>query len=305
MSKEKQSVDRLIWGLQERAKELNCLYKIEELMNKPDSHIDEVCQRIIEAIPPGWQYPDKCIAEVKLEEKSYYSPDFKPTPWVQSADIVVQDEKVGEINVYYTKEMPKADDGPFLKEETKLLETIVDRLSHFIMYSRLKTVFQEYQSGKEDIIEHRASEWQVALNFLRQTDNNLFLNISRRMLNHLCWSGIDEAEQLLQDSGEGWRKEEVELADDENRPYSKRILSFSEELSDKTFAVASKYLTTEQILVNIQKWIQEARLSFLVQVANRNLPLAEVVDAIRRYHHIAKDGLLASWLRRLEREPTQ
>ena len=141
MSKEKQSIDRLIWGLQERAKELNCLYSIEEVMNKPDSHIDDVCRRIIEAIPPGWQYPDICITEIKLEGKSYYSPGFKSTPWVQSADIVVQDKKEGEINVYYTKEMPKADDGPFLKEETKLLDTIVDRLSHFIMYDRMKTVF--------------------------------------------------------------------------------------------------------------------------------------------------------------------
>lgn len=291
MNKEKQSVDRLIWGLQERAKELNCLYSIEELMNKPDSQIDEVCQRIVDAIPPGWQYPDICIAEVQLEDTSYYSPGFKPTPWVQSEDIIVQDKKVGKISVYYTKEMPKADDGPFLKEETKLLETIVDRLSHFIMYNRMKMVFQEYQSAKKDIIEHKASEWQVAINFLRQTDKNLFFNISRRMLNHLCWSGIDEAEQLLQDSSPGWKKEEIELADDENRPYHKRVLSFSEKLSEETFRIASKYLTSEQIIANIQKWIQEDRLSFLVQVANRNLPLAEVVDAIRRYHHIVPEGI--------------
>jgi pyruvate,water dikinase len=291
MTEERQSIDRLIWGLQERAKELNCLYKIEEVMNKPDSHIDDVCQRIIEAIPPGWQYPDICIAEVKLEGISYHFPDFKPTPWIQSADIIVQDKKAGEINVYYTKEMPKADDGPFLKEETKLLETIVDRLSHFIMYDRMKTVFQEYQTAKKDIIEHKTSEWQVALNFLRQTDKNLFINISRRMLNHLCWSGIDEAEQLLQDSGGGWKKEEVDITDDENRPFQKRSLAFPEKLSDETFRIASKYLTSEQILSNIQKWIQEARLSFLVQVANRNLPLVEVVDAIRRYHHISPEGI--------------
>lgn len=291
MTKNKQGIDKLIWGLQERAKELSCLYKIEEVMNKPNSDIDEVCQRIIEAIPPGWQYPDICIAEVKLEGKSYFSPNFTPTTWVQSADIVVQDKKVGEINVYYSQERPKADDGPFLKEETKLLETIVDRLSHFITYSRMKTAFQEFQTGKKDIIEHKASEWQVALNFLRQTDNNLFFSISRRMLNHLCWSGIDEAEQLLHDSGEGRRKEEAELAVDENRPNNKRVLSFSEKTSDETFRIASKYLTSEQILSNIQKWIQEERLSFLVQVANRNLPLTEVVDAIRRYHHIALEDI--------------
>jgi hypothetical protein len=291
MGREKQSVDRLIWGLQERAKELNCLYSIEELMNKPDSQIDEVCQRIVEAIPPGWQYPDICVASVNLEEKSYYSPNFMETPWVQSEDIVVQDKKVGKISVYYTKEMPKADDGPFLKEETKLLETIVDRLSHFIMYNRMKMVFQEYQIAKKDVSEHKASEWQVALNFLRQTDKDLFINISRRMLNHLCWSGIDEAERLLQDSSTGWKKEEIELSDDENRPYHKRVFSFSEKLSEETFRIASKFLTSEQIIANIQKWIQEDRLSFLVQVANRNLPLAEVVDAIRRYHHIVPEGI--------------
>ncbi|MBN1221914.1 MAG: PEP/pyruvate-binding domain-containing protein [Candidatus Aminicenantes bacterium] len=291
MSENKQTIDRLIWGLQERAKELNCLYKIEEVMNKPDSDIDEVCRGIIEAIPPGWQYPDICIARVKLGEKSYYSPGFEKTLWVQSANIQVQDKNVGEINVYYTKEMPRADDGPFLKEETKLLATIVDRLSHFIMYTRMKSVFQEYQSAKKDIIEHRASEWQVALNFLRQTDKNLYLNISRRMLNHLCWTGIDEAEQLLQDSGSGPRNEEIELEGDENRPYQKKTLSFTENLSEATFALASKYLTNAQILSNIQKWMQEARLNFLIQVANRNLPLPDLVDAIRRYHYIIPEGI--------------
>ena len=51
------------------------------------------------------------------------------------------------------------------------------------------------------------------------------------------------------------------------------------------------HLTSEQILVNIQKWIQEDRLSFLVPVINRNLPLAQVVDAVRRYHRIAAEGI--------------
>ncbi len=292
MPKDKQPIDKLIWGLQERAKELNCLYKIEELMNKPDADLDEVCRGIIEAIPPGWQYPDICVAEVNLYGKSYSSPDFSQTPWFQSAEIVVQDMKVGKISVYYTVEMPKADDGPFLQEETKLLETIVDRLSHFIMYNQMKIVFQEYKSAKKDIIEHKVSEWQVALNVMRRTDRDLFFNLSRRMLNHLCWSGIDEAEQLLQDSGAGWSREDVELADEENRPFQKRVYSFSEKLSDETFAIASKYLTSDQILADIQKWMQEDRLSFLVQVNNHNLPLADVVDAIRRYHHIAPEGII-------------
>ena len=49
--------DDLISFLQERAKELNCLYRIEEVLSKRDTDLDEVCRGIIEAIPPGWQYP--------------------------------------------------------------------------------------------------------------------------------------------------------------------------------------------------------------------------------------------------------
>jgi len=291
MGEEKQRIDRLIWGLQERAKELNCLYSIEELMNKPDADIDEVCKGIIEAIPPGWQYPDICEAEVIFEGKSYAPPRFKPTPWAQSAEVIVQEKKIGQINVYYIEEMPKADDGPFLKEETKLLETIADRLSHFILYNRMKTVFQDYHTAKKDIIEHKVSEWRVALNVMRSTDKDRFVNITKRMLNHLCWSGIKEAENLLHDSITGGAEDDTGQADDENRPYQKIASAFPEKLSDETFRIASKYLTDDQILTNIQKWIQEDRLSFLVRITNRNLLLSDVIDAIRRYHHICLEGI--------------
>jgi len=56
MSKAEENAQNLINFLQEREKELNCLYKIEEFLNNPDSKNEDVCPGIIEAIPPGWQY---------------------------------------------------------------------------------------------------------------------------------------------------------------------------------------------------------------------------------------------------------
>jgi predicted nucleotidyltransferase len=291
MNKPRKTIDDLVWGLQERAKELNCLYKIEELMNKPDARIDDICKGIVEAIPPGWQYPQICVAKLTLEGKVYYSPNFKETPWLQQADIIVQEKKVGEISVYYIEEMPRADMGPFLKEETKLLDTIVDRLGHFIMYNRMKLVFHEYQSAKRDLSEEKTEEWQVALNFLRRTDKNLYTSISRRMLNHLSWAGIREAEELLMRLDEGIRGNKEDDLDDENRPHQRRVLDFDDTRSDETFKIAAKHLSSKQILVNIQKWIQEDRLSFLVQATSKNRPLGEVVDAIRRYHRVAPEGI--------------
>ncbi|MEO0248190.1 MAG: PEP/pyruvate-binding domain-containing protein [candidate division WOR-3 bacterium] len=291
MSKGPKNVDTLLWFLSERAKELSCLYKIEELLNKPDTNLADICKGVVEAIPPGWQYPDVCVAKITIEGQSFQSANFRETPWVQFSDIRVQDKKVGRLSVYYLREMPHADDGPFLKEETKLLGTIADRLGHYLLYSRLKQAYQDIQLARVDLAAHKAEEWRVALNFLRQTNKNLFLAISRRMLNFLIWSGVQEAEKILQKSLSGPKDRTPAEADDVNRAYLMPLPVFNEKLSDETFRLAARHLTSEQILANIQKWIQEDRLSFLAQVTNRNLSLAQVVDAIRRYHHIAAEGI--------------
>ncbi|MFZ2053031.1 MAG: PEP/pyruvate-binding domain-containing protein [Candidatus Aminicenantales bacterium] len=291
MDERPKNIDTLIWSLSERAKELNCLYKIEELLNRPDTILADICKGVIEAIPPGWQYPDICVAKLTLEGHSCQSPHFQETPWVQFADVLVQDRRVGRLSVYYTAEMPHVDDGPFLKEETKLLKTIVERLGHYLLYSRMKQAYHDYQTARHDVAARRAEEWRVALNFLRQTNKNLFLNISRRMLNFLSWSGVQEAERMLQKSLAGPKARSESYPEDDNRPFQRTMPAFSEKMSDETFRLAAKHLTSEQILASIRKWIQEDRLSFLVQVTNRNLSLAQVVDAIRRYHHIAAEGI--------------
>lgn len=291
MNDEQKRTEHVIWFLKERAKELNCLYKIEEILNGPDPDLDEVCKGVVAAIPPGWQYPDICVARIDLPDRTCTSPDFKETPWAQSVDIMVQDQKVGRLSVYYTQEMPPAHDGPFLKEETRLLATIADRLSHFFMYNRMKRVFHEYQTAEEDITQHRVLEWRVALNLLRQTDNSLFLSMARRMLNLLSWSGVAEAEALLEKLGHGSREDAADVSEDDNRPLEVEAVVFSDSLSEEVFDIAARHLTGQQILDDINRWMQQERMSFLVQLLNQHLPLARVIDAIRRYQHIGQSGV--------------
>jgi pyruvate,water dikinase len=290
MNDEKISIETLIASLQERAKELNCIYKIEEFMNEPDATIDSVCEGIIKALPPGWQYPDICQAKIELNGKIYSTPDLQETEWLQFNDVVVQDKTVGRISVYYIEEMPRADNGPFLKEEAKLIETIAERLGHFIQYHHMKHVFSEMDSARKDLSRHIRSEWQVILGLLKETDKNLYLSVSHKMLNYLCWSGLPEAEALRQYTGTDRSSDDDLLAGDDNRPHRKRIFTISNELIDKIFKIASDNLSDQEILSRVQKWIQEDKLSFLVQVVNRNLSLSEVADAIRRYHYTETEG---------------
>ncbi len=287
MSDGDKPVNKMIVELQERFKELTCLYQIEELLTRPGVTIKEIFNSIIKVMPHGWQYPELCQVRISYEQVYYSLSDFKETPWVLKTNIICQGKSAGTIEVYYVKEMPGQDEGPFLKEERKLLNTISERLAHFIMQRRLEQSLSEMERIKKDILENRKAEWKVILELLGSTDQNLIMGITRKMMNYLCRSGITQACILLQnisiDIGE-------EL--DENRPVQKKVISNARELTDKTFAIAEQSLSDEEILFCIQKWIKEDKSSFLVNtLENPDSLITEIADAIRRYKQISIDDL--------------
>jgi hypothetical protein len=284
------SNERLLWALQERAKELACLYEVEELLDAAEKPLEDVFAGIIEAIPPGWQYPDICAATIEFEGRKFGPAGLVSTPWAQSADIVVQDKKVGTINVYYTEKMPDADEGPFLKEEGKLIRTIADRVGHLILHRQLRGVVQEWRHARASLAEKRPEEWRVVLNLLRRTDQDLFVRISRKMATHLAWSGIGEAQALLQGFGQDRRGDDG-VVGETNEPSQRVPLGNPLKLADEVVALAQARLSGGELLERIERWIHEDRSAFLVQtVANVQASPEEVANAIRRYLHLVPEG---------------
>ncbi len=290
MNGPKKTIDNLLWFLQERAKELNCLYQVEEILSQPDATLADVCNAIVKVIPTGFQFPDICQGSIIIADTNYRPEGFVETPWVYSATLTVQDKPIGWCSVYYKNETPLADEGPFLKEEIKLIRTIADRLGHFIMYHRIKHMFSEWQTARETLGQNRKDDWRVVLDLLRQTDKNLFLNISHKMLNHLCWSGIEEANQLMYQYNPDHTGEE-ELARDSNMPHRRRSITVvNDYISDETFRIAAAHMSDEEIFAMVQRRIQEDKLGFLSRALHQNQSLEELTDAIRRYHRIAPEG---------------
>ena len=138
MSDRVQPLNDLIHELKERAKELNCLYEVQELLSQPERSLEEISQGLIKVLPFGWQYPDVCQVMVILSGVTIQSPDLIETAWVQNANILVQEESIGSISVYYTQERPASDEGPFLKEERKLINTIADQVGFYILHQQLR-----------------------------------------------------------------------------------------------------------------------------------------------------------------------
>ncbi len=288
---------KIIEALQERAKELHCLYRVHELMNRPDVSIDEVCRSLLEVIPPGWQYPGACFARIILDEIVYEPPRAVKTPWVQRAPVVVQGEPIGAVEVYYVKAMPRADEGPFLKEERKLIDTIAERLSHFAMHRRLQSAFQNWRSEIDTLATTGRRESDYVVEFLGKTDPQLLHRIGRRMVNYLCWNGVEDAQRLLQQFATDKDSAEDTFAD--NRPLERRGSDFAREGPAEPFRMAADHLSESEILSCIEKWIKDDKAGFLIKaVENQCTPLASIVDALERYDqlHIGDDELSRSIL---------
>ena len=151
----------LIYSLNERAKELNCLYRIDEALKNIRSDLEDVFYRILKAIPPGWQYPDVCEAKIYYEDTVYKTSEFNETGWVQTSGIYIGDEKVGEIKVFYTQPVRLVEGSVFLKEEQKLLDAIALRLGNFIFHKQLDESYDKLEKA------------ETALNSLKEKDSKL------------------------------------------------------------------------------------------------------------------------------------
>ena len=111
-------------ALQERVKELTCLYSLAKLIEQPGISLEEILEGIVKLLPPAWLYPEIAAARITLDEHSYATPNFRDGGQKQSADIIVAGEPQGSVEVVYTEKRPELDEGPFLREERSLIEAI-------------------------------------------------------------------------------------------------------------------------------------------------------------------------------------
>jgi len=278
----------ILQALQERAKELNCLYRVDEVVNQQERPVEDILRDIIAILPPGWQFPDVCQARITFEDMTIELEDFQPSPWVQSAKIVVQGQVRGSVEVSYREQKPKSDEGPFLKEERKLIETVAERIANMVTQRRLKSAFMGWEAATDET-EPEKHAWRVVLDFLRGTDPVLLQRISRKLINHLSWSGILQAKELLQ-RGAFSMGAEGGGEQDENRPLRQDGSARFLDVTAEVFQIAEKHLSEAEILSLLTTWIKEEKSSFLVRaLESQDTSLGEIAEAIERHRHAGVD----------------
>jgi len=141
-------------ALRERIKELNCLYGMTQLAERYSDSIEDFLGELVDFLPPSWQYPEITCARISFKGKTFKSKGFQVTRWRQSSQIALYNETVGEVGVFYLKERPPADEGPFLHEERVLLDAIAHRIGATAMRISAEQELQEI--NKQLTVERKA-----------------------------------------------------------------------------------------------------------------------------------------------------
>ena len=144
--------------LQERIKELTALHQTARILQRADESPREVIERIVGILPAAWQYPSVTEARIQFREWAVATPRFSATPWMQSAVIAVRGGQPGLIEIAYTEERPPSDEGPFLKEERDLIDSLAEMLRSYFQHLIADEGLHEAHSLLERQVKERTEE---------------------------------------------------------------------------------------------------------------------------------------------------
>ena len=118
--------------LEESNSKLNCLYKISKVRASITFSLDDILQTIVDFIPPAIQCPDIICARIRFDPYEITTKNFKDTKWKLSQEITVNNESIGDLEVFYLEEKPELERSQFFYEARKLVKAIADNVGQIV-----------------------------------------------------------------------------------------------------------------------------------------------------------------------------
>ncbi len=138
--------------LKERVKELQCLYGVSELIERPGVSLEEVLRGTVELVPPAMQYPAIASARLLLEDTAYETERFEETPWRCVAGISVDGEPSATLEICYLEDPGSGGADPFLSEERALVDVLAERIGTIIERFRAQHALRKSEEGFRQLV---------------------------------------------------------------------------------------------------------------------------------------------------------
>ena len=139
--------------LSERIRELNCLYEISEVIDLKGRTFPEIVQGVLKLVPGITTYPDITAARLTIDGGIYLTENFQQTPWHMESEIQSRCRAVGSLEVFYLQERPLRFEGPFTREEKRLLDLIASRLGRLVSRKRAEEMLTESEQRYRSLFE--------------------------------------------------------------------------------------------------------------------------------------------------------
>jgi len=263
--------------LNERAKELECLYLIDEALTR--DCLDDILMEISELAPRGFCKYEACTVVVVLDGREYaVRPVAKNSDEIR-ADIIVDGKMRGYIMAAYPPGTFQENETVFLPQEKKLLNAIASKISNtlYIKY------YQEYFDNR--------SSWRTIIELLQDTDQNLLRHICEKMIAMLVKTNHKLVEDILIELK--WYSNDYQGEIN----YPQEILPDVEiiELSNRLFRKARSCFSDEQIYNFISLWIYQEKTYELIKVVNnKNSDVRVIAKALCQYSKAIKSNKIRS-----------
>lgn len=154
MINETNNIKTVIHTLNERTKELNCLYLIDDILQDFNSPLESIFSKLNIVIPKSMQHVDICRSIIIYNDKEYFNEPFKKTELKLSAQSLSASKTI-EVCVYYIKPVKIEHRTIFLPEEQKLINTLTEKIARYIEYCLLRETLNNKMASndtKSDII---------------------------------------------------------------------------------------------------------------------------------------------------------
>ncbi len=247
-------------ALRERIKELTCLYGIARLAAQPDLTLETVLQSITGLLPPAWLYHEVASGKIVMDGRSYTTSNFRPGGQRQTADIVVSGERRGFVEVSYLEEMPELDEGPFLKEERSLIDTVAHEVA--VIIERRQA--EEDKSRLQDQLRHAdrlATIGQLAAGVAHELNEPLGNALGFAQLAGKCPGVPQQAKEDI---------EKAVIASLRAREVIKKLMLFARRMPPKKTQVSLNRLVEEGLFFLESRFAKEN--IELVRVLSPDLP---------------------------------
>ncbi len=293
----------------ERAKELECMYAVDEVLADRQLSLHDAMQRLTEIIPAGFCCAEACRVRIALNDRTYQPPDFGEAQTLYRAPVLVNDREVGSIEVGYLPAQLGELTGELMEHEARMLRSIAGSISRLTLHSQ--------------------SELATLFDMLQRIDPDMLLRICEKLRLHLKSSAAGKSvDELFKKMGFenmgfgntgfgntgfgntgfgkiGFENTDIEafpLYGEVNAPLAKQQTLDTLALSQKLIQSATSFLSSAEVYVLFTGWIQDERAFSLVKaIDSRDASISRILDAVMKYTHTVgrdktRNALTETWL---------